>query len=122
MSCPFCNIDQKRVISQTVFWYVVRDLYPVNKGHTLIILKKHEPSIMGICSLAWDDLRQIIYNVVDDLRENFDCNGFNIGVNDGESAGQTIPHLHIHVIPRFDGDCENPRGGVRKVKPPLVDY
>ena len=122
MDCPFCDIEPGRIISESEKWYVIRDNYPVNRGHTLIILKRHQASFFRTTEAEWDDLGDVLYGVQTQLRKEFGCTDFNVGVNVGAAAGQTVPHVHVHVIPRFEGDCENPRGGVRKVKPPLVDY
>ena len=122
MDCPFCDIDENRIVYLGMDWYVIRDNYPVNEGHTLIILKNHLGSVLEISHLAWRELHEILLKATDRLTKDLGCTDFNIGINDGVAAGQTIPHLHVHVIPRFEGDCEDPRGGVRKVKPPLVPY
>jgi len=121
--CPFCELEAKRVINYgSNMWFVIRDNYPVNSGHSLVVLSRHEPDLFDVSSIEWGDLWGVLLDLQDDLRELTGCTAFNVGVNVGEAAGQTVPHVHIHVIPRHEGDCEDPRGGVRKVKPPLVDY
>jgi diadenosine tetraphosphate (Ap4A) HIT family hydrolase len=109
------------MVDEGVEWYVIRDKYPVSEGHTLIILNDHRSSVSDLSGWPWAELREIIDAQMIQLRKMTGCTGFNIGINDGSAAGQTIPHLHVHLIPRHEGDCEDPRGGVRKVKPPLVD-
>lgn len=118
--CPFCNPDT--VLAETRLFRVLRDRYPVNPGHTLVVLKRHEPSALRLNADEWADLRDALDAAVAAVESEFGACEFNIGVNIGESAGQTVPHVHIHVIPRFPGDCEDPRGGVRRVKPALVEY
>lgn len=120
--CPFCDMPKDRVIAEYEFWYVIYDGFPVNKGHTLIILKHHNPNFFEIGALEMAELRQILTETKTNLDVRYSPDGYNVGVNVGEASGQTIPHVHVHVIPRYEGDCENPRGGVRKVKPPLVEY
>ena len=118
--CPFCQPE--RVVGETEYFYIVRDAYPVNEGHLLAVLKRHEPSFLEIDRQEWDDLYHAVHRARKLLAEELQAEQFNIGVNIGVAAGQTIPHVHIHMIPRQPGDCDNPRGGVRNVKPPLVDY
>lgn len=122
MSCPFCDMEEGRIIEQGLDWYVIRDNYPVNEGHTLIVLNYHRGYMSAVGEGAWMELKELLDDQMSQLRDELGCTDFNIGINDGPAAGQTIPHLHVHLIPRFEGDCENPRGGVRKVKLPLVDY
>lgn len=120
--CFFCNVPEERVIDRWSNWFVMRDMHPVSEGHTLVILNEHKASITELTPRDWKQLQKILDHHMNELREELGCTDFNVGVNDGPSAGQTIPHVHFHIIPRKEGDCENPRGGVRKVKPPLVEY
>lgn len=118
--CPFCS--PMDVIAETTHFHIVRDHFPVNPGHTLVILKRHEPSALNLTREEWTDLYDAIDLASSTIDREHGTSELNIGVNIGAAAGQTIPHVHIHVIPRYTGDCENPRGGVRKVKPALADY
>jgi len=101
---------------------VVRDAYPISPGHTLIIPKRHVGSLFEIsagertCLLALLDKAKAV------VEQEFNPDGFNIGINDGPAAGQTVPHLHIHLIPRYNGDSTDPRGGVRWIIPSKADY
>jgi len=100
----------------------IYDNFPVNKGHVLIIPKRHYASYFDATQdeiTAFNDLAKKVKELLDN---NLRPDGYNIGVNIGEAAGQTIFHLHIHVIPRYSGDVDNPRGGIRKLKKPLVEY
>ena len=122
--CPFCDalVDGSRVKLTTQHWFVVLDEYPVNKGHALIVLKRHQPDFFLLTPIEWECLGYTIDWTKNYLDQEFRSDGYNIGINCGEAAGQTIPHLHIHVIPRYKGDVENPRGGIRNFKTPLVPY
>lgn len=121
--CPFCTrLRQERLFHEGELWFTCFDESPVNQGHMLCILKRHEGDLFGVTPEEWAELEIMIRSVKEDMDNMFSPDGYNIGVNVGEAAGQTVPHLHVHVIPRYEGDCENPKGGVRKVKPPLVEY
>ena len=117
MSCPFCNINEDKIIAKNKFSYAIYDKYPVNKGHILIISKEH------ICDYfdASTEVREAIFNLMEDckslLNNKYNPDGYNIGFNCGKEAGQTIMHLHLHLIPRYEGDIEDPTGGVRGVIP-----
>jgi len=116
--CLFCEMEKGRVIASNELSYAIRDQFPVTEHHTLIIPKRHvsdffelhQPEINAVHSLM-DEMKQGV-EVSDDT-----VTGFNVGINSGEDAGQTIFHCHIHLIPRRKGDIENPRGGVRGVIP-----
>lgn len=117
-SCPFCSIPADRIIASNALIYAVKDGFPVTDGHTLVIPKRHVTDFFGLsdeeamaCNQLLNELRLDIM-AQDELVE-----GFNIGMNAGAAAGQTIFHCHIHLIPRRKGDVENPRGGVRHTIP-----
>lgn len=116
--CLFCNIDTEKIIAENEQAYAIRDGFPVTCMHSLIIPKRHVEDYFSLSQselLACDDL---IKQLRDDiLREDPLVEGFNVGMNSGEVAGQTIFHCHIHLIPRRKGDVENPRGGVRHLIP-----
>jgi diadenosine tetraphosphate (Ap4A) HIT family hydrolase len=122
MSCPFCKLDSSRVILENEHAVVVYDGYPVSPGHSLIIPKRHissffetDPEERSALLQLLDDMRMAI------LRER-KPDGFNVGINDGEVAGQTVLHLHIHLIPRYLGDMPDPRGGIRWLFPDKAIY
>ena len=121
MDCPFCN-PSRPVIGSNESAIAIRDAFPVAEGHTLIIPKEHEPDITKLSSAVYQDCFELVRIVAAHLTHELSPAGFNIGENIGEAAGQTIHHAHIHVIPRFDGDTPNPRGGVRGVIPGKADY
>jgi diadenosine tetraphosphate (Ap4A) HIT family hydrolase len=110
------------VIQESGFAVVIRDGFPVSPGHTLIIPKRHVESFFDVTDAERTDLMSLLAAARDDLDREFRPAGYNIGINDGAAAGQTMPHLHIHLIPRYDGDRDDPRGGVRWVLPDKAAY
>jgi diadenosine tetraphosphate (Ap4A) HIT family hydrolase len=114
--CPFCDIEVERVIESNELCYAIRDGFPVTVHHTLIIPYRHVADYFGLYQPELNAVNQMIEKVKDDIKElDSSVTGFNIGMNCGEDAGQTIFHCHIHIIPRRKGDVDNPRGGVRGV-------
>lgn len=103
-------------------WYLKWDEYPVNSGHILIIPKRHFQSIFEINLIEFMELWKALYHAKRIIEKDYKPNGYNIGINDGVVAGQSIMHLHIHLIPRYKGDVENSRGGVRGVIPNKQNY
>jgi len=124
--CPFCNIAENdsanRIIEQNDLGFVIRDGYPISKGHTLIIPKRHVDSFFEITDKEHKALFSLLDSTKVILHREFKPSSYNIGINDGAEAGQTVPHLHIHLIPRYKGDIEDPRGGVRWVIPDKAKY
>jgi len=120
--CPFCHLEASRVIAENVLALVLRDGYPISPGHTLVIPRRHIGSFFEIS----DEERRAMLELLDLqkvlLDQEFSPAGYNVGINDGASAGQTVPHLHIHLIPRYTGDLPDPRGGVRWVIPSKARY
>lgn len=121
-ACPFCSIAPERIVDQNSLTFTIRDTLPVSPGHTLIIPKRHIASFFEATkdeeAALLDALRQAKAGLDKELSP--DC--FNIGINDGLAAGQTILHLHIHVIPRYKGDMPDPRGGIRWIFPDKAAY
>lgn len=124
--CPFCEIDYDQFLMETPSAIVLLDKYPVSKGHALVIPKMHVSSIFDLSFAQQADVWNSVCDAKEALKDNFrlvsGVDGFNIGINDGKAAGQTIDHAHIHVIPRFEGDVKDPRGGVRWVLSEKADY
>lgn len=120
--CLFCDIMMESKVLDNKFFYAVFDMYPVNLGHLLIISKKHIPDLFGLDEAEFKHLYGIINQAKEMLDMKYKPAGYNIGVNCGDSAGQTILHFHLHIIPRYINDVESPRGGVRNIKKPLVYY
>jgi diadenosine tetraphosphate (Ap4A) HIT family hydrolase len=120
--CPFCFLPAERLVQASEFALVMRDGFPISPGHTLIIPKRHVASFFEITDAERIDLMSLLAAARDDLDRQFRPAGYNIGINDGAAAGQTVPHLHIHLIPRYEGDRPDPRGGVRWVLPDKAAY
>jgi len=117
-NCIFCNLPEDRIIHEYKSFYIVRDLYPVTKLHSLMITKRHIPSYFQCNSEEINEIPIILNTQREELMlEDNKITGFNIGMNIGEDAGQTIFHFHIHIIPRRNGDLKNPKGGIRGVIP-----
>ena len=123
MTCVFCNLPIDRLIDETELSLVFRDAFPVTNLHTLIIPKRHVADYFGLTEVERSDIQTLLLKHKQ-LIEQVDntVSGFNIGVNVGASAGQTVFHVHTHLIPRRDGDVEAPRGGVRGVIPSKQAY
>jgi ATP adenylyltransferase len=114
--CIFCNIEEERIINENDYFIVIRDAFPVSLHHTLFIPKRHCKDYFELTQAEINAANQLIHTEREKLLK-FDktITGFNIGMNCGEDAGQTIFHCHVHLIPRRKGDDKSPRGGVRKV-------
>ena len=121
-TCPFCTLDSSRILGENDHAVWIRDGFPVSPGHSLVIPKRHVGSFFAIGI----EERSAILSLLDQAKsaavDEFAPDGFNVGINDGPAAGQTVPHLHVHLIPRYLGDMGDPRGGVRWVLPEKADY
>lgn len=114
MNCPFCNPPEEALLYENEHIRILIDSYPANRGHLLVVPKRHVEN--------WKELKEeeklaIMRGVelaINKLEKALKPDGFNVGANLGEVAGQTVAHLHIHVIPRYKGDTNFPRGGIRK--------
>ncbi len=120
--CPFCNPDDTRILWRDENVYVIRDLYPVSPSHTLIIPFRHFASIFDATVEELSSIAKALTIRKGQLEQSLAADGYNIGVNEGIAAGQTIPHVHIHLIPRFERDVDDPRGGIRGVIPEKKIY
>jgi diadenosine tetraphosphate (Ap4A) HIT family hydrolase len=120
--CPFCHLPNARILKETQYSLIIRDGYPISKGHSLIIPKRHIASLFEANEAEQHDLLQALTWAKKQLDLEFKPDGYNIGINEGDAGGQTVMHLHIHLIPRYQGDSEDPRGGVRWVFPEKADY
>ena len=120
--CPFCNQENSRVILANDHAMAIYDSFPVTPGHTLIIPKRHISSLFEATREEQAALFDLLSAMRQLLLKERNPAGFNIGINDGPAAGQTVMHLHIHLIPRYAGDTEDPRGGVRWVMPSKAPY
>lgn len=119
--CPFCAGDLEVIMHNDVA-YAIYDKYPVSQGHLLVIPKRHVASYFETTR----EEKLALWGLLEDCKEFLDKSlhpdGYNVGINIGQTAGQTVPHLHIHLIPRYVGDMEDPRGGVRGVIPDKQKY
>jgi diadenosine tetraphosphate (Ap4A) HIT family hydrolase len=122
MNCPFCTLPRERLVFESELAFVIRDGYPVSPGHTLVIPRRHVASFFETTPEEQASLIKLLNLARIEIGQQFKPEGFNIGINDGAAAGQTIAHLHIHLIPRYAGDRDDPRGGVRWVLPEKAAY
>jgi diadenosine tetraphosphate (Ap4A) HIT family hydrolase len=121
IKCIFCNLD-RAPLAETRLSLAFLDAFPVSQGHTLVIPKRHIETVWDMTSEEQADAFDLIRTVKDILTAKFEPHGFNVGVNCGEAAGQTVFQAHIHVIPRYQGDVPNPRGGIRNIIPAKGNY
>lgn len=120
--CPFCNVEVGRRIAATPVAFAIRDGFPVSTGHTLIVPRRHIGSWFDATAAERDAITALLDECRKQLDREFQPAAYNIGINDGPAAGQTVPHLHVHLIPRYTGDLPDPRGGVRWVLPGKAKY
>ena len=121
--CLFCDSKKSGIAHENDLAYASYDSYPVSDHHCLIIPKRHIKDYFDMTNdelIACNDLIQIVKNEI--LSKDVNVKGFNIGTNAGKIAGQSIMHCHIHLIPRREGDVDNPQGGVRSVIPNKQHY
>ncbi len=121
-TCPFCSPGHDEIIQENDLAYTRYDKFPVSPGHLLIIPRRHIATVFDASPDELAALWALLSAAKTSLDIRFRPDGYNIGINDGASAGQTIPHLHIHLIPRYSGDMSDPRGGVRGVIPQKQKY
>ena len=121
-SCPFCPVKEREVIASHALAVAVTDSFPLTKGHALIVPRRHVASFFELTS----DERLAMVGLLDEAKATLDRqhapDGYNIGINDGAAAGQTVMHVHVHLIPRYRGDADDPRGGVRWIFPQRAEY
>ena len=120
---PFLDRRRDEWVASNALAFAIRDAFPVSPGHTLVVPRR---LIAGWFEATAQE-RQALFDLVDEIKRQLDAGpsppqGYNIGINVGEAAGQTIAHLHVHVIPRYSGDVPDPRGGVRHVIPGKGNY
>lgn len=122
MRSPFLAVDPAQWVASNALAFALRDAFPVSEGHTLVITKRLVPTWFE----ATLDEQRAVMELVDVVRRQLDArhrpDGYNVGFNAGEAAGQTVMHLHVHVIPRYRGDVDDPRGGVRHAIPSRGNY
>jgi diadenosine tetraphosphate (Ap4A) HIT family hydrolase len=120
--CAFCHMEKSRITLQTDFAVALPDRFPVAEGHMLVVAKRHVSSLFDLSeeeqAAIWRLVAQVRHKLVSEMKPD----GFNVGVNDGPAAGQTVLHAHVHVIPRRAGDVADPKGGVRWIIPGKAQY
>lgn len=119
--CIFCELKNKGVFTNELC-YVIYDKYAVSQGHMLVIPKRHTYDYFDLTSNEKNDIWNMVDIVKTFLDKEYKPDGYNIGINNGKAAGQTIPHVHIHIIPRYNNDIKDPTGGVRGVIPDKMKY
>jgi diadenosine tetraphosphate (Ap4A) HIT family hydrolase len=114
--CPFCHLGN-RIIARNELAVAVRDLHPVATGHTLVIPQRHCTSFFDLGTDEVEACFELLRREREAIARELRPDGFNVGVNDGAAAGQSVSHTHVHLIPRYNGDHPDPRGGVRHLIP-----
>lgn len=123
MECPFCvKISAGSLPLENEFAVAFPDAFPVSPGHTLVIPRRHEPDFFALPSEDQAAVLSLVNESQQAIARLSQPHGFNIGINVGAAAGQTVFHAHVHVIPRYLGDVADPRGGVRGVLPHKANY
>lgn len=120
--CVFCRQAGAGVLCENELAKAFYDNFPVNRGHVLVVPKRHVVTYFEANQDELSAITELIFAVKDILVKEYTPDGFNIGFNVGEAGGQSVFHLHAHVIPRYIGDVENPRGGIRRIKKSVVPY
>lgn len=120
--CLFCHIESGRIRYENNRFVVMEDTYPVSPGHSLVIPKRHIASFFDLTDGEVAPLRDALQHARASIEAEQSPDGYNLGVNDGSAAGQTIMHLHLHVIPRYEGDQDEARGGIRWLFPDKAAY
>jgi diadenosine tetraphosphate (Ap4A) HIT family hydrolase len=120
--CPFCHREDSRIALENEAARAFPDAFPVAEGHALVVPKRHVASLFDLPEEEQEALWRLVALVRSKLASELTPDGFNVGVNDGPAAGQTVLHAHVHIIPRRAGDVADPRGGVRWVIPARAQY
>lgn len=121
--CIFCKLPAERILYQDTYIKIIKDAYPVSKGHTLIIPMRHTAQALELSTIEMSAVFNKAKDICKSLQESEkDISGFNIGFNIGKAAGQTVNHTHFHIIPRREGDVSDPTGGIRNVIPGKGNY
>ncbi len=121
-NCIFCAKSGAEIICENELAKAFYDGFPVNVGHVLVVPKRHLETYFDASGDELAAMQELVFQAKEILDEKYSPDGFNIGVNVGVAGGQSVFHLHLHVIPRYAGDVENPRGGIRRFKKSVVPY
>ena len=122
MECPFCKPEVSRIILEDDLVVAIRDGYPISKGHSLVVPRRHVASLFDATNEEQSSMLEMVRRTKVFLDKQHNPAGYNIGLNEGKAAGQTVMHVHLHVIPRYSGDRTDPRGGIRWIIPEKADY
>lgn len=122
MGCLFCGFEKDKYVFENKYAFAVMDGFPVNEGHMLVIPKRHFASYFDVNNEELLAINKLIHKCKGYLDEKYKPDGYNIGINIGEDAGQSIFHVHVHIIPRYKGDVEYVKGGIRNFKESIVKY
>jgi diadenosine tetraphosphate (Ap4A) HIT family hydrolase len=120
--CPFCALPNEMIVESHPLAVVKRDSFPVTQGHSLIIPRRHVQSFFESTEEERLAILVLLQRAKSLLDEQYRPDGYNVGINDGAVAGQTIMHVHVHLIPRYRGDSDDPRGGIRCIFPDKAAY
>ena len=118
----FTGIEPERILFQNEHFFIIKDLFPVSPGHLLIISNQVRKDYFDLTSDEQQNLNVTIRKAKEYVEKEHSPDGYNIGMNCGPTAGQTVFHFHCHLIPRYKNDVENPRGEIRNVIPGKGDY
>lgn len=123
LTCPLCrHILESRFIASNQLAVAVPDAYPLSPGHTLVLPRRHQADYFQLSQEEQDSLWRLVADVRVFLDGEYQPDAYNVGFNNGRAAGQTVMHLHVHVIPRYAGDSDDPRGGIRWILPDRALY
>ena len=120
--CPFCPAPADRLFFENELVAGFWDAFPVSPGHALLVPRRHIPTWFDATPDEWHALTDALAVAKREIEKTHNPDGYNVGINCGAAAGQTVFHLHVHLIPRYLGDIEDPRGGVRHVLPRHANY
>ena len=115
MTCPFCNISKDEILFENDLAIAFKDNFPASLGHTLIIPRRHCETYFDLTKEEIEAMYELSIKVKEHLDNLFHPDGYNVGFNVLEAGGQTVMHAHMHILPRYKGDVNNPRGGIRKI-------
>ena len=120
--CPFCPPKDHEIIESHALAVAIKDSFPLTRGHSLVVPRRHVASFFELTVDEQLAIVELLGRAKAALDREYGPDGYNIGINDGAAAGQTVMHLHMHLIPRYKGDADDPRGGVRWIFPKKADY
>ena len=120
--CPFCDVGEHLMVAANALAFAIRDASPVSPGHSLIIPRRHVQTFFDCSAGERAAMMALLDEVREGLARDHAPDGFNLGLNDGVAAGQTVMHVHLHLMPRYRGDRADPRGGVRWIFPDRAAY